>query len=309
MPQSSTTDTTLSDFSNFFVERERELTGNLINNSNTRLCDVTVVSSPDDLNSTFHHHTTVISIKNDKAASQTNFSNLSMQNSKSFLTLKPIFAEPLFTGIEYETPASENYMMIEPLFSEFLDSLETEKALPSSEPQSNKSKCIERLNEESGSTKLDCVTCGTSNIFNKNIAIDNDIDELFVVDIGEPNHSVVSSVKASVVSNNDSDNVTILPEAVTSFSHCLRLVSARSKRLRGLCNTAIWRSIKILAAWICVILFVFWLASFFSLSTFPENPLKFFLNEKKTNKKKNRQRRTKKITKEKKRSPTPQHLL
>ena len=101
MPQSSTTDTTLSDFSKFFMERESELTGNLSNNSSGILCDVTVVSSPDDLNSIFHHHTTVISLKNDNAASQTNFSNLSMRNSKPFLTLKPIFAEPLFTGIEY----------------------------------------------------------------------------------------------------------------------------------------------------------------------------------------------------------------
>ena len=37
-----------------------------------------------------------------------------------FSTLEPIFAEPLFTGIKYGSPASENYMMIEPLFSESL---------------------------------------------------------------------------------------------------------------------------------------------------------------------------------------------
>ena len=106
MPQSSMTDTTLSDFIEFYVERETE-TGNLSNNSNGILCDITVVSSPDDLNSTFDHHTTAISLKNDNAAIQANSSNLSMQNSKPLLTLKPIFAEPLFTGIKYGTPASE----------------------------------------------------------------------------------------------------------------------------------------------------------------------------------------------------------
>ena len=82
-------------------------------------------------------------------------------------------------------------MMIEPLFSEFLDSLETEKALLLSKPQSNENKFIEQLNEESVSTKLDCVTCDTSNM-KKNIAVD--IDKSFAVDIDKPINSVVSSV-------------------------------------------------------------------------------------------------------------------
>ena len=118
--------------------------------------------------------------------------------------------------------------------------------------------------------------------------------------------SVIVSVKRLDVTN-DSDDVTILPEGLTSFSHCLHLVSARSERLRCLRNTAIWRSIKMLASWVCVILFVFWLSSFFSLSTFPENPFKFFLNEKKTNKKKKGSKinKTRKITKEKKETLLP----
>ena len=167
------------------------------------------------------------------------------------IILSPVYAEPLFTGINYGNPASEDYMMIEPLF---ISKGDTPRYFESVLQQNNTQTCFGGVsavivNEET-------VKCS------------------------------VNSVKEFYVITNDSDDVTILPEALTSSLHCLRLVSARRARLRGLCNTAIWRAIKMLAAWICVILFVFWLSSIFSLSTFPENPFKFFLNEKERKKKK-----------------------
>ena len=36
---------------------------------------------------------------------------------KSSVVLSVIYAEPLFTGIEYGKPASEDYMMVKPLFA------------------------------------------------------------------------------------------------------------------------------------------------------------------------------------------------
>ena len=95
----------------------------------------------------------------------------------------------------------------------------------------------------------------------------------------------VGSVKCTDVVTNDDNDVTILPADIKSYSQTIRLVSARRKRLKGLCNAAIWRAIKLLGGWVCIILLVFWLSSIFGLSTFPTNPLKFFVKEKRERKK------------------------
>ena len=103
----------------------------------------------------------------------------------------------------------------------------------------------------------------------KNVTVIVDDDEI-------RNYSVANSMIGHNVNTNDSGDVTILPEALKSFPYCLHLEAARSERLTISHNTAIWRSIKLSATWICVILFVLWLSSIFFSSTVPKNPFKFF---------------------------------
>ena len=166
-----------------------------------------------------------------------------------FIVLECLFAEPLFSEIEFGLPSSEDYTMIEPLFSKH-GSFTPSKA-------NHTNSCIGR-NIENDHVAI-----------NKNVTVIVDDDEI-------RNYSVSNSMIGHNVNTNDSGDVTILPEALKSFPHCLHLVAARSERLKILRNTAIWRSIKLSAAWICVILFVFWLSSIFFSSTLPNNPFKFF---------------------------------
>ena len=93
------------------------------------------------------------------------------------------------------------------------------------------------------------------------------------------------------------------PEELLSYSHCIRFTSARRNRLKHLCTIASWRAIKLMVGWIMVILFVLWLASLFSLSTFPENPLKFFFTKKTRKKVKTKSKKSLNVDDDEK--PTP----
>ena len=78
-------------------------------------------------------------------------------NKPLFVILEPIFAEPLFSGIKYGNPASENYMIIELLFSEFTEPHKAEKLSPTSEIMPKRPKLIKSAHDESGSAKPDSV--------------------------------------------------------------------------------------------------------------------------------------------------------
>ena len=103
---------------------------------------------------------------------------------------------------------------------------------------------------------------------------------------------VVDTLKDNISDTDNVNDVTILPENILSFSHCLRFTSKRTERLKSVRETAQWRAIKLCASWICIILFVLWLASVILFSTFPTNPLKSLLKE-----------RRKKATKKSKKLP------
>ena len=106
----------------------------------------------------------------------------------------------------------------------------------------------------------------------------NDID--VVKDIVENDDIAVDSAiempsSSNVKSYSDVYDVTVLPEELSSYSHCLYFMSARRNRLRLLRDAAIWRAIKLLGGWIMVFLFVFWLSSIFTLTLFLITPLSF----------------------------------
>ena len=82
------------------------------------------------------------------------------------------------------------------------------------------------------------------------------------------------------------NDVTVYPQELSSLSQCLYFTSTRSNRLKLLRDTAIWRSIGLLCGWLFTLLFMYWLSSYLSLTSFPENPFKFFLSERKSKKKK-----------------------
>ena len=156
------------------------------------------------------------------------------------IIVEPTFAEPVFTGKGYGNPASKDYMMIEPLFLEFSPQFEKKLTTP-------------------------------PNLL---------VNEEAVLDGVDMKCYSVESVKCTDVVTNDVNDVTILPADIKSYLQTICLVSARRKRLKGLCNAATWRAIKLMGGWVCIILLVFWLSSIFGLSIFPTNPLKYFLTQK-----------------------------
>ena len=183
------------------------------------------------------------------------------------VTLKLIFAEPVFTEIQFGIPASDDFMMIESLVSDIPTALKTPKLFPLF------SLCKDDMNK----MNVDIVT-------KNNIDIANVADAV-IVGIGDAD-TTATLVDAEAInvegptvfefrSDCNVDDVTVLPKELSSYSHCICFTSARRNRLKHLCTIASWRAIKLMGGWIMVILLVFWLASIFSLSTFPENPLKF----------------------------------
>ena len=111
--------------------------------------------------------------------------------------------------------------------------------------------------------------------FQKNLNVDHITPKGLSKIVVETNPSI--NVNLSDVRNRH--DVTVLPEEVNSFSQLLYFTSERTNRLQSLRNTAIWRAMKLLGGWICIILFVFWLSSIFSPSSFPSNPFKHFLRK------------------------------
>ena len=200
-----------------------------------------------------------------------------------FSTLEPIFAEPLFTGIKYGSPASENYMMIEPLFSE---SLGISKVNNNLSPSGVFTECYQSSLYRTCRTKSNHTSTPSPSISN------------VVADSENINDNYVDTGKRIDRTTNGEDDVTVLPEYLKSFSQTILLTSARRKRLRSLCNEAVWRAIKMLGGWVCIILLVFWLSSILGLSTFPANPLKSFLQEKKKKEKKSKSKKLKKSPEE-----------
>ena len=129
--------------------------------------------------------------------------------------------------------------------------------------------------------------------------VDNSVIGRNIIDVHDAENTETDAIDAVYVSDvqnnvgvvNSSDglitkiDVTVYPQDLSSFSQCLYFTSTRSNRLKLLRDTAIWRSIGLLCGWLFTVLFVFWLSSILSLSSFPENPFKFFLSEKKSKKK------------------------
>ena len=124
------TDTTLNNTIKSHTEMEIELTNDLRNHSNEKVRSFTVVSSRDDPSFTVENELSCKNFNHSTAFSLSNEITTDNGNKPLFVILEPIFAEPLFTGIKYGNLASENYMIIEPLLSEFTESYKAEKISP-----------------------------------------------------------------------------------------------------------------------------------------------------------------------------------
>ena len=176
------------------------------------------------------------------------FDNVELIEKKCIkIFLRENYVQPLFTGIKYGSPASEDYMMIEPL-TEY----------------SKSSQCRIMKSE--------------------NVTERNAIDAHVIVDAQS---KIVCNSGASSMNNNNAIDVTVLPENLSSYSHCLHFTSARMNRLRLLRDAAVWRAVGLFCGWLLVTLFFWWLSSKLSLSSiFAINPLKYYLREKKEKNKK-----------------------
>ncbi len=116
------------------------------------------------------------------------------------VVLEPLYAEPLFTEISYGSPASEDYMIIEPLFSNFPSVAHIHN------PNINKG-TFSLMDIESRGTRY------------------------FSNDFGNSNMNML-------ISSSITDDVTVLPEYITSYSQFLRFVSARTARLASIRHNA-----------------------------------------------------------------------
>ena len=138
------------------------------------------------------------------------------------INLSSIYADPLFLGIKFGSPASKDYMMIKPIFEHSLSRPKFRK-IPFHRSISN----------------MQCHVCdkyssgkGGRSVGAKAVTTD---DKVIVVDS-----------ETNVRSNCNIYDDTVLPDELISYSHCMRLVSARRNRLRDLCNIASWRAIKLM---------------------------------------------------------------
>ena len=157
----------------------------------------------------------------------TPFSHLEICDT-SIVLIKPLFAEPVFTEIPYGSPASEDYMIIEPLFPEF--------------PSVN---YISDSGITSGNVMVS--TCQTSdiNVDNSINFIDNANDDNFIdnanddnfIDIANDDNFIdnANDDNAVLIDSSDTD-VTVLPQNISSYTHFLRFVSARSARMTSIRN-------------------------------------------------------------------------
>ena len=116
---------------------------------------------------------------------------------------------------------------------------------------------------------------------NKNIVVDDTpciINESFRLDVDTSQGKIVELNSVNEKSKIIMD-VYILPENLSSYSHCLYLTSSRSKRLRLLREAAIWRTLRLICGWIMIVFFLLWL-HWQLFCTFPINPFKYVLREK-----------------------------
>ena len=167
------------------------------------------------------------------------------------ISLEHLFAEPLFSRIEFGLPSSKDYMMIEPLFLNL--------NLPGEFKNGSNGDDVRKIG-------LNC--CASDTIM-------NNIDDIVEDEIDKINAAIEMPCRSSIISYSDVYDVTVLPGELSSYSHCLKFMSARRNRLGSLRDAAIWRAIKLLSGWIMVFLFVFWLSSILTASFFPDNPIKF----------------------------------
>ena len=166
-------------------------------------------------------------------------------------------------------------MMIEPLFSNPIAPKENK----------NRNPIVDHVINEVDS----CKNIDLNFDFIKNDPIENVVTVDANVNIvgSDLSEAIADSAQDKTAVSNDVYDVTILPEKISSFSHCLYFMSARRNRLSQLRDAAVWRAIQLSLGWFLITLFVFWLSSNFSpASTFPTNPLRYFFREKKKKEKK-----------------------
>ena len=155
---------------------------------------------------------------------------LADRSPKTFRTesvvLSVIYAEPLFTGIEYGIPASEDYMMIEPLFAEY-------------DQHYDFIKCKRRVPFHVNISNRCCSTCALTR------AEHNDPETKLVRGVSvkdEDDNDIHDNVTAKIDSCKKHRDSTVLPDQILSYSHLLLTISERTARLASLRNLALYFS-------------------------------------------------------------------
>ena len=170
------------------------------------------------------------------------------------IILEPLYAEPIFTEIFHGSLSLKDYMLVEPVF----ESIGDVRLSPDKKSDSNSNKnemCMTNIPKKP-------LVSNPSTIYpvSKSLSVyicaentDRDaIDAVYNVTDVQNNVGVVDF--SECLSTND---VTVYPQEISSFSNCLYFISHRSKRLKLLRDTAIWRSVGLLCGWLFTILFVF----------------------------------------------------
>ena len=194
-------------------------------------------NSPVNSNSSFENSTTKIPDLSERPCKSSVLANAQPLIRLEPIIMKCLFAEPLFSKIEFGLPYSEDYMSIESLFSDSTTSFEGNMG--------NSGEISEVVNGLKKAKNIVAVDAVGSDVLENVYTVDN---------------ADAVTMNENCKSYCDANDVTVLPEKLTSYSHCLYFTSVRSNRLCLLRKAATWRVVKLIVGWIMLYLFVYWLS-------------------------------------------------